>query len=56
MDIIYLCEIEQKTSYNCFKWGEEGVQERDSGGDLANVQHKPIWNCHNESPHIMNIS
>jgi hypothetical protein len=23
---------------------------RDSGGDLTNVQYKPIWNCHKESP------
>jgi hypothetical protein len=25
-------------------------RERDSGDDLINVQYKPIWNCHNESP------
>jgi hypothetical protein len=24
--------------------------ERDGEGDLTNVQYKPIWNCHNESP------
>jgi hypothetical protein len=24
-------------------------RERDNGDDLANVQHKPVWNCHNES-------
>jgi hypothetical protein len=29
---------------------------RDDGGDLTNVQHKPVWNCHNESPWTMNIS
>jgi hypothetical protein len=27
-----------------------------SGGDLTNVQYKPVWNCHNESPCTMNIS
>jgi hypothetical protein len=26
------------------------------GGDLTFVQYKPTWNCHNESPHIINIS
>jgi hypothetical protein len=24
-------------------------RERGSGGELTNVQYKPIWNCHNES-------
>jgi hypothetical protein len=32
------------------------LRERDGGGDLTNVQYKPIWNCHNESSHTMNIS
>jgi hypothetical protein len=27
----------------------ERLMERDSGGDLTNVQYKPIQNCHNES-------
>jgi hypothetical protein len=27
-----------------------GLRRRDGGGDLTNVQCKPIWNCHNESP------
>jgi hypothetical protein len=26
------------------------LRGRDDGGDLINVQYKPIWNCHNESP------
>jgi hypothetical protein len=26
------------------------LRGRDSGGDRTNVQYKPIWNCHNESP------
>jgi hypothetical protein len=30
--------------------GAEGVGERDGGGDLTNVQYKPIWNCHNDFP------
>jgi hypothetical protein len=23
---------------------------RDGRGDLTNVQYKPIWNCHSETP------
>jgi hypothetical protein len=26
------------------------LKKRDSGDDLTNVQYKPIWNFHNESP------
>jgi hypothetical protein len=26
-----------------------GPRGRDIGGDLTNVQYKPIWDCHNES-------
>jgi hypothetical protein len=33
-----------------------GLKERDGGGKVTNVQYKSNWNCHNESPHIMNIS
>jgi hypothetical protein len=29
--------------------GAWGV-ERDGGGDVINVQYKPVWNCHTESP------
>jgi hypothetical protein len=29
--------------------GQEGVEGKDCGGDLTNIQCKPIWNCHNES-------
>jgi hypothetical protein len=29
---------------------------REGGSDLTNVQNKPIWNYHNESPSTMNIS
>jgi hypothetical protein len=47
MNFIHLHEIEQKTSCNCSKWG--GEKER-WWGELNNVQYKPIWNCHNESP------
>jgi hypothetical protein len=28
----------------------KGLRGRDNGGDLTNVQYKPIWNCDNESP------
>jgi hypothetical protein len=27
-----------------------GLRGRDGGGDLTNVQYKPIWNCHYEFP------
>jgi hypothetical protein len=26
------------------------LRGREGGSDLTNVQYKPIWNCHNESP------
>jgi hypothetical protein len=42
MDFIYLHEIDNETSCNCFK------EERWWGG-LTNIQYKPICNCHNES-------
>jgi hypothetical protein len=29
---------------------ERESRERDSEGDLTNVQYKPVQNCHNESP------
>jgi hypothetical protein len=29
---------------------QERLRRRDSGGDLTNVQYKPVWNCHNEYP------
>jgi hypothetical protein len=28
----------------------KGLRGREGGGDLTNVQCKPNWNCHNESP------
>jgi hypothetical protein len=31
---------------------ERGLRERDGGGDLTNVQYKPIWNCPNVSPSV----
>jgi hypothetical protein len=36
-------------SCNYFKWGRRGLRGKDGGGDLTNVQCKPIWNHHNES-------
>jgi hypothetical protein len=43
--------IEYHTARQCAKDLKIG------GGDLTNVQCKPIWNCHNEiPPHKMNIS
>jgi hypothetical protein len=39
-----------ETSCNCFKWDRDKCQGRENGGDLTNVQYKPIRNCHNEFP------
>jgi hypothetical protein len=34
----------------CFKWGrEEAGGSWDCGGDLTNIQCKPIQNCHKDS-------
>jgi hypothetical protein len=33
-----------------------GSRGTDDGGDLTNVQYKPIQNCHYECPYITNIS
>jgi hypothetical protein len=49
----FIYEIKKEVSYNCFKWGREGVSE---GFDLTNVQCKPIWNHHSDAPCTMNIS
>jgi hypothetical protein len=27
-------------------------RERDGEDDLTNIQYRPIWNCHNESPPV----
>jgi hypothetical protein len=32
------------------RWVGRGSRQRDCGGNLTNVQCKPILNCHNESP------
>jgi hypothetical protein len=39
-------------------WSGTGRELRGKvgGGDLTNVQYKPIWNCHNESPLDYDIS
>jgi hypothetical protein len=29
-----------------------GLSGREGEGDLPNVQYKPIWNCHYESPSV----
>jgi hypothetical protein len=46
MDFIYVYELEQETSCNCFKWGGRRLRGRDDGGD---VQYKSNRNCHYES-------
>jgi hypothetical protein len=42
MDFIYLYEIEQRNSCNCFKWIGRGVKGREGRGNLTSVQCKPI--------------
>jgi hypothetical protein len=32
------------------------LRGRDDGGNVNNVQYKFNWNCHYESPRIMNMS
>jgi hypothetical protein len=39
-----------ETFCNCFKWDEEGLVGGDVGGNLSNLQCKPIQNYHSESP------
>jgi hypothetical protein len=29
-----------------------GLRGRDDGGNVNNVQYKPNWNCHYESPSV----
>jgi hypothetical protein len=46
-----------ETSCNSLKWGGKRLRVGgDGGGDLTNVQCRPIWNCHNESPCTTNKS
>jgi hypothetical protein len=35
--------------------GGDQVGETDGGDILTNIQCKPIWNCHNESPRTTNL-
>jgi hypothetical protein len=34
----------------CFRNRYKLNKNQDSGGDLTNVQYKPIWDCHDECP------
>jgi hypothetical protein len=57
IDFIYCMKQNEETSCNCFMWGREGVEGRDNGGDVTNVQCKSNQNCHDESPPcITNVS
>jgi hypothetical protein len=49
VDFIYLHEIKKSLAIAVSGAGK-GLRGRDGGGNLTNVQCKPIWNCHNESP------
>jgi hypothetical protein len=50
VDFIYLHEIEQEISCNCFKCCGDGVEGERQGGDVTNVQYRSNWNCHYECP------
>jgi hypothetical protein len=51
MDFIDLYEIEPKKPVVIALSGVgRGLRGRVSGNNLTNVQYKPNWNCHNESP------
>jgi hypothetical protein len=52
MDFTYLYELEQRNLLQLFKWSGEGVGETNDGGNVTNVQYKPNWSCHYESPPI----
>jgi hypothetical protein len=50
MDFIYLDEKRPKKLLGIALSGVgRRLRGRDRGGDLTNVQYKPIWNCHNKS-------
>jgi hypothetical protein len=59
MDFIFLYETKIKTkkplAIALNGVGKE-LRGRDTGNNVNNVQYKCNWNCHYESPHIMNIS
>jgi hypothetical protein len=48
---IYM-KYNKETSCDCFKWGEEEIEETNDGDYVTNVQYKPNWNCHYESPPV----
>jgi hypothetical protein len=56
MDFIYLYEIEQRTSCNCFTWSGEKVEGRDGGGDVTNVQYKLFGIVTMDPPYTRSIS
>jgi hypothetical protein len=59
MDFLYLYDIEQRNLLQLGALsgvGRRDRAQRDGEHDLANVQYKPVWNCHSESPCTMNIA
>jgi hypothetical protein len=50
MDFILLYKIVKKTLAIALNGVGRSLRGRDNEGDPTNVQYKPIWNCHNESP------
>jgi hypothetical protein len=43
---------DEETSCNCFKWGGEGIDGTDDGGNVTNVQYKLNQSCNYESPSV----
>jgi hypothetical protein len=55
MDFINLHEIKKPLAI-ALSGARRGLWGRDDGGDLTNIWYEANWNCHYESPCIMNIS
>jgi hypothetical protein len=57
IDFIYLYETElKKPPATALSEVGRGLRGRDNGGNVNSVQYRSNWNCHYESPHIMNVS
>jgi hypothetical protein len=44
---VHICNRTKKPLAVVFSVMRRGTRESDSRSDLANVQYKPTWNCHN---------
>jgi hypothetical protein len=48
-DELHICTWNRTKKPLAIAWSGAGWGGDTVGGDLTNVQYKPIWNCHNES-------